>query len=108
MPKIKLYLYHEQWVNCDSEPTIVPWHVKLLSNLDDTKIRIFIKEVEVDIPEVTLLEEAEVKQAMLAGLREQKKDLQAEVQVKLDALDDKIQQLLAITYTPAVEEAGDN
>ena len=106
MPKITLYLYHEQYTTNDPIAKLVPWHVKVGDDIDAYKVRIFLKEVEVEIPDITMLEEAEVKQAMIAGFRREKQDLQAEVQLKLNQLDDNIQQLLAITYSPAI--AGDD
>jgi len=103
--KTTLYLYHEQWINFPHpDVKIVPWHIQVPDEIDTSRVRIFIKAVEVDIPDVPPLEEAEVKQALVTGLYQQKKDIQAETQVKLDEIDNTIQQLLAITYNPPTEE----
>jgi hypothetical protein len=99
MPRIPLYLYHEQWVGfTNDDAQIVPWHIKVPDEIGTAKVRIFIKEIEVDIPEVQPLEEIEIKNAMVAGFHAKKKEIQAEAQLKLNELDDKIQQLLAITF----------
>lgn len=99
MPKITLYLYHEQFIGFNnSNVKIIPWHIKVADDIGEYKVRIFIKEIEVDIPEILPLEESKIKNAMIAVFHEKKKEIQAETQLKINELDDKIQQLLAITF----------
>ena len=106
MIKLTLYLYHEEWIDFPARDVkIVPWHIRVPNEITSSVIRIFIKEVEVEIADVSLLEDAELKQAMVTGLYQQKKDIQAETQVRLNEIDYAIQQLLAITHNPTVEGA---
>ena len=93
--KIKLYFYHEQWT-FDKEGTITAWHCDMPEDLTGPRLRIFLCEHEVEVPDVELLPESEIKHIMVKGLRQQKADLQAETHVKLQKIDDQIQQLLCI------------
>jgi len=97
--KIKLYLYHEQWAY-DKEGKIAAWDVDLPDDISTSRVRVKIGECEVDIPDVELLGERELKQIMVDGFRKEKAELQAETFVKLKAIDDKIQQLLCIEVKP--------
>lgn len=93
--KIKLYFYHEQWLFEDT-PTITAWHVKIPEELTGSRLRIFLCEHEVEVPDVIPLPEAEVKSIMVSGLRQEAKDLQAETHMKLAKIEEKIQQLLCL------------
>lgn len=93
--KIKLYFYHEQW-NFEEKGQIVAWHLKMDDELTGNRLRIFIKEHEVDAPDIALLPESQIKEIMVSGLRQEAKDLQAETHMKLKAIDEKISQLLCI------------
>jgi hypothetical protein len=93
--KIRLYFYQEQYswertqrINVFTQP-IDRNDVKTIS-------RIFIMEHEVDIPELDFLPVDTVRKNLVAGLREKKKEIQAETHKKLSEIDDKIQQLMCI------------
>ena len=97
--KIKLYLYHEQWAY-DKEGKITAWGVELPDDINTSRVRVKLGECEVDIPDVELLGERELKQIMVDGYRKEKEQIQADTFVKLKAIDDKIQQLLCIEMKP--------
>ena len=97
--KLKLYLYHQQWT-FDKEGEIAVFSFKMDDDTTGPRLRIFIGEYDVEIPDVEVPDEAEIKQIMVGGLRKQKETLQAETHVKLKEIDDKIQQLLCIEMKP--------
>lgn len=95
--KIKLYFYHEQWArDYISKPEIVAWHLRMDDDLTGLRLRIFLCEHEVEVPDVLPLPEAEIKDIMVTGLRQEAKDLQAETHMKLVKIEEQIQQLLCI------------
>jgi hypothetical protein len=93
--KIKIYLYHEEWSYSD-EAKVVPWHIKFDDEISASRIRLFIKEVEVEIPDVKPFEKEAITKRMVNGLEKEKEAIQAETHIKLKAIDDRIQQLLCI------------
>lgn len=97
--KLKLYLYHQQWW-FDNDGSIVAFTVKLDDETTGPRLRIFLGERDVEVPDIELLGESEIKQIMVDGLRKQKTQLQANTHVKLKEIDDKIQQLLCIEMKP--------
>ena len=97
--KIKLYFYHEQYT-FEKEGTVIPWHVELDEDLTGPRLRVRLGECEVDVPDFNLLPESDIKHIMVKGLRQQKVDLQAETHVKLQKIDDQIQQLLCLEMKP--------
>ena len=64
MAKITLYIFHEQYISFEDAPTIVPWHIKLDDELTGLKLRIFLGECEVEIPDFAPVEDKEIKQLM--------------------------------------------
>lgn len=96
MPKYTLYLYQEQ--QFDDPPKIVPWHIKVPDDVTWHSTRTFIKEVEVDIPDVEFLTAETLTKSAVAVLNKQKQDIQADCQLKLNQIEDRISQLTAITY----------
>ena len=95
--KIKLWFYHEQYTDDKASAKIVPWHIKLDDETSGFLLRLFICEHEIEVPDVELLPEPEIKEIMVSGLRQQAKDLQAETHMKLKDIEEKIQQLLCLT-----------
>ena len=95
---MKLYFYHEQW-NFDKEGKICAFSFPMTEELSGVRLRIFISEADIDLPEnIKLLPESEIKQIMITGLRQEAKELQAETHKKLQAIEEKIQQLLCLEY----------
>ena len=95
--KMHLYFYHEQWVGLNEKPELRAWDIKLQDELSGAKLRILVGEADIDIPEgISLVTEQEIKAIMITGLRQEAKDLQAEMHMKLQAIEDKIGQLLCI------------
>ena len=93
--KIKLYFFHEQWV-FEKEGKIVPWHIKVDDELTGNRIRVFLCEHEVDVPDVVPLPEIEIKQIMVSGMRQEIKDIQADTHMKVKQIEERIQQLLCL------------
>lgn len=91
--KIELFFYHKQWSFETAEKArIEAWPYKFPN--DDTLTFICSREIEVGY--IALLTDQERKDSLIGIFRAEKKKLQADTQVALNKLDDKIQQLLAI------------
>jgi hypothetical protein len=97
--KITLYFYHEQWTY-DIEGKISAYSFEMPEDVTGPRLRLFMGAHEVDVPDIDLLPESEIKHVMVKGLRKQKEELQAETHVKLQKIDDQIQQLLCIEAKP--------
>jgi hypothetical protein len=97
--KIKMYFYHEQY-SWEKNGRIGIWTSKINDSADESSIRVYLAEQEIEIPELKMLTEMQVKQVFIEGLKNLKKELQAETHVKMQKIDDKIQQLLCIEMKP--------
>jgi len=64
----------------------------------EDKDRMFLRTVEVDIPEMEEPTRDQVARAKVAALQSERKEIMAESQMKLNAIDDKIKQLSCIEY----------
>lgn len=60
--------------------------------------RVLLKIVEVEIPDASEPSRDLIVKHRLATLQKEKQELQAETQIKLNNIEDKIRQLSAITY----------
>ena len=95
--KYTLFVYHEQW-SWEETGKIVTHSCRFENQTTENPLRIFLRELEVELPDIELLTEAELKQIMVDGYRKEKEIIQAETHQKLKAIDEKIQSLLAITF----------
>jgi hypothetical protein len=59
-------------------------------------MRVFIQEIEHDVPDCATPSKEELANGMIAVLRQQKAAILAETHAKVSNIDDKIQQLLCI------------
>ena len=95
--KHTLFVYHEQW-SWENTGKIVVFNFRREDETAQNPLRVFLREIEVELPDIELLTEAELKQIMVDGYRKEKEIIQAETHQKLKAIDEKIQSLLAITF----------
>ena len=58
--------------------------------------RIFLTEMDVEVPDVPVPSKQEICAGMVASLEKQKVDLQAKTYIELTEIDDKINQLLCL------------
>jgi len=95
--KIKLYVYWQQY---DFEETgkLEFWHCEIGENTN----RLFIREIEVDVPDIELPTHEQMARIKVAALQSEKKAILAECHQKISVIDDKIQQLLSL---PNLSEA---
>lgn len=84
----KAYLFWEQFLFESAGKYIV-----LYFRADDSDYRVLVKEIEI---EFEAPETHDPRMQQVAALKKQKTELQANVQVKLNAIDEKIQSLLAL------------
>lgn len=92
--KLELY-YHYHQFDWEEEGRI-QIHVSDMSEYD--KDSILLKVVEIDVPDVVMPSREKVAQHKVAKLKEEKEKLQAETQIKLNVIEDKIRQLSALEY----------
>lgn len=102
--KTKLWLYHEQWVD-EGVGEIIPWHIEVGDKLSGSKLRIFLKMVEVEIPDVPLLSEDVIKKIMVSGMRQEIEDIQSDAHMKCKNIEDRIQELLCLTQFDTTKES---
>ena len=93
--KIKAYFYHEQY-SWEDIGRIGIWTSKIPDSADECSIRVFLAEQEIEVPELQMLTENQVKLAFVDGLTNLKKQLQADTHVKIQKINDQISQLLCI------------
>jgi hypothetical protein len=59
--------------------------------------RVFIQELEVDIPDCDMPTQENITKELVKNLEAKKLEIQAEAHMRIKAIDEKIQSLLAIT-----------
>ena len=96
--KTELHFYHEQWsFETDDKAKVAVFSFKP----GNTEHRTFICSREIEVEDVPLLTRDERLDALVGIFRDQKKKIQAAAVIAVEALDNKIQQLLAIEYKEA-------
>ena len=60
--------------------------------------KVFIKELEIDVPDCEVPTKEELASGMIANLKKEKNKILAETHKKVSEIEDKIMQLSAITY----------
>ena len=75
-------------ISCDPEVC------KVYENED----RIFIRSIEVDLPDISAPSRDQIVRAKVAALQSERQSIMAESQQKLNKIDDKIKQLSCIEY----------
>jgi hypothetical protein len=64
----------------------------------ENKDRIFLRTVEIDVPNIEEPTRDQIARAKVAALKTERQAIMAESQMKLNAIDDKIKQLSCIEY----------
>jgi len=108
MATITLYMYQEQYVGFeDPEIRLIPWHIDIGEEISKYKARFFLEKIELEIPDIEFIPTKTINGRLVKILEEEKKSVQAAAQVQLNELNDKIQQLLAITYVASTSPDED-
>ena len=92
--KIKLFYFYNTGYVMDEEKhmevTSIDWRGAYQGD------RVFIQELEVDVPDCDVPSKEELANGMIEVLKEQKKSILAETHRKVSAIDERIQQLLCL------------
>lgn len=94
--KIKLFYFYN-----------VPSYVRDVDRLEASTIdwrgdyqgaKVFIQELEIDVPDCEVPTKEELASGMIANLKKEKNNILAETHKKVSEIEDKIMRLSAITY----------
>lgn len=91
--KVELY-YHWQQYDWEENGRIRVYN----SDMSDFGDDILIKIIEIEAPDVVAPTREQIVKFKVAKLKEEKEKLQAETQIKLNVIEDKIRQLQALEY----------
>lgn len=65
--------------------------------IDWDKEKMFIKKVELEIPDIDIPTQEEINSYLITGLRKEKEQVLSAAHMKVKAIDEQIQQLLCLT-----------
>ena len=97
--KKTFYVYWNQWDWAD-KGDFEFWHVKVA----ESSSRFFLKEVELEIPEIELPTRDQIARLKVTALESERQAILAETHKKVAVIEEKIRQLSALTYQPQSEE----
>ena len=94
--KIKLFYFYDGASYIRDENRIEASSIDWRGDYQGDKV--FIKELEIDIPDCEAPTKEDLASGMIANLKEEKNKILAETHKKISEIEDKIMQLSAITY----------
>jgi hypothetical protein len=87
------YVFWQQY-SWEAEGIFIFWHAKIT----DSEDCFFIREIELDIPEIELPSREQVARLKVTALESERQAILAETHRKVQVIDDKIRQLSAIEF----------
>ena len=91
--KATFYVFFAQY-DWEEVGKLIFWHVKV----PETSDRVFIREIELDIPDVGLPTRDQMARIKVTALESERQAILAETHRKVQVIDDKIRQLSAIEF----------